>query len=229
MPSKSKLVKRYGGKKRKASAPRANQASNPPLFMDLVEFIGPGFGAFAATRMATRIASTQIAKKWPSMATHAGVAASAGSLLAAWLLAHKVKFLEKYHTPIAVGAGIATLQTAIQMYFPKLGWMVADATPEIAAATAPSAAALPTATSGDDDFEDVTATEQGWHVYNDAHDAGRYERQGQQQGRQQRPQPGRAQAAPAAKPAAAATDNDDLYDIMGEDDDQPANVMGGEN
>lgn len=218
MPRPKKLIKRYG-KKRAASKPRSNPTSNPPLFMDLVEFIGPGFGAFAATRMATRVASIQIAKRWPSMATHAGVAAGVGSFLAAWLLAHRVKFLERFHTPIVVGAGIAALQSTIQLYFPKLGWMVADASPEIASTT-DTTTALPAPTAGDD-FEDVTATEQGWHMYNDAHDAGRYEQQGRQ-----RQQPRRPASSPAAKPAQAATDNDDLYDIMGEDDDQPANVMG---
>lgn len=219
--ARSKLLKRYG-KKTKASRPRSNPASNPPMFMDLVEFIGPGFGAFAATRMASRVVAIQVAKRWPRVAPHAGVVASGASFLAAWLLAHRVKVLERFHTPIVVGAGIATLQTAVQTWFPKLGWIVSDATPEVAAAS--TTAALPAAT-GDDDLMDVTNSEEGWHVMNDAHDAGRFAPSYEQQA--PRPQHARATGKAPTPKADSNSGDDDLYDIL-ENDEEMANVMGGQ-
>lgn len=145
--------------------------SNPPLFTELLEFVGPGFAAFAATRFGTRIATTQVAKLKPNMGKHAGAGISVAAFLAAWFLGHKVKFLEKYHTPITVGAAIAALQSLIQLYIPKLGWMVADASPEIdavaiAAATPRLAAVNPNLQEVDDDPNEYT--------FNDSYDAGRY-------------------------------------------------------
>ncbi len=176
----SKLVKRY--KRRKARQSRSGSASsprrNPPLFTDLMEFVGPGFGGFAATRFATRVTATQIAKRWPKLGKHAGAVASVGSFLAAWLVAHRIKWLAKYHTPIAVGAGIAAAQSLIQLYIPKLGWIVSDATPDLAAAaqqpqqqvTNGQQSSSPSSTG---DFE-ALAEDGGWYVYNDAGDPGRY-------------------------------------------------------
>lgn len=221
--ARSKLLKRYGKKSRAKSAkPRSNPAPNPPMFMDLVEFIGPGFGAFAATRMASRVVAIQVAKRWPGFAPHAGVAASAGTFLAAWLLAHRVKMLERFHTPLVVGAGIATLQTMVQTWFPGLGWMVSDAGSEVAAVSAPSSAQLAT---GDDDLMDVTNSEEGWHVMNDAHDAGRFAPSYE---RKQQPRPhARATGKPPTPKADSNSGDDDLYDIL-ENDEEMANVMGGQ-
>lgn len=243
--ARSKKVKRYGGKghakarkeakaeklaaraakapakkvrRRRRTAYRSNPSSNPPMFMDLVEFIGPGFASFAATRMATRITALQIAKRWPRFAPHAGVAASGASFLAAWLLAHRVKFLERFHTPIVVGAGIALLQTAVQTWIPRLGWMVSDATPEIAVA---SQQALPT---GDDDLVDVT-NDEDWGTYRDAHDAGRFS-----QGYERQNQPAAGAKPRAQQPRETTADDDeDLVGSMLEDDDEIVNVMGGPN
>lgn len=170
--------------------------SNPPLFTELLEFVGPGFAAFAATRLGTRIATTQVAKLKPSMSKHAGAGISVAAFLAAWFLAHRVKFLEKYHTPITVGAAIAALQSLIQLYIPKLGWMVADASPEldaaaIAAATPQLAAVNPDLQQVDDDPNEYT--------YNDSYDAGRYGK------------PSRGQSTPImAKKPSADPDIDDM-------------------
>ena len=108
--------------------------ANPPLATDLVGYIVPGFAAFAATRFLTRVASVQIAKRWPRYAKHAGAVASIGSFAASWFGAHRVQALAKYHDAIVVGTGIATLQSLIQIYLPALGWVVSDATSEVAAA-----------------------------------------------------------------------------------------------
>lgn len=104
---------------------------NPPLFTDLVEFVVPGFAGFAVSRFATRIATTQVEKFKPSLGKHAGAIASVGAFLAAWFLAHRVKLLAKHHTPIVVGSAIAAIQSLIQLYLPQIGWMVADAMPEL--------------------------------------------------------------------------------------------------
>jgi hypothetical protein len=127
----SHLLRRYKKKNRKARKQSSggggeSRRSNPPLFSDLVESIGPGFGGFAASRFVSYVAATQIAQRWPAFGKHAGAVASIGSFVAAWTLAHKLKFLEKYHTPIVVGSGIAMLQTLLEQYIPRLGWAVGN-------------------------------------------------------------------------------------------------------
>jgi hypothetical protein len=207
----AKLVRRY--RKNKKRQERSNPAPrrNPPLVAEVLEFVGPGFAAFAATRFATQIASTQIAKRWPSMATHAGAAASVGSFLAAWFLGNKVKLVEKYQSAIIAGSGIAALQSIIQLYFPKLGWIVSDATPQIADTTATSAPApsptdqtQQTATSDFEILDDgVTSS---WRGFNDAGDPGRYA------------------DAPAKRPAARSqqatqqSEDSDVFDMLETDD-----------
>lgn len=170
--ARSRLSKRYKRRLRKNPGTAPRLRANPPLFSELAEFIGPGFGGFAATRLLTRIAATQIAKRKPSMGKHAGAAASIGSFLAAWFLAHRVKALEKYHTPIVVGAGIAALQSLIQLYVPKLGWMVADASPQIAE----EARAKQVRGPRPEDVEPLDDEDPNMYTYNDSYDAGRSDR-----------------------------------------------------
>lgn len=161
---RSRMHRRYVKKTFKA---------NPPLFTDLVEFVVPGFGGFAATRFVTRIAMTQVAQRAPSWGKHAGAVASVGSFLAAWFLAHKWKWLEKWHTPIVVGSAIAAGQSLLQIYAPNLlGWIVSDATPEVTGAaqgalSAPDQqlAQLRLQPTNEDPTE---------FTYNDSYDAGRY-------------------------------------------------------
>lgn len=129
MARKRRLHKRYGKKRSESS--KSLLRSNPPLFRDVAEFIAPGFASFAATRFLTRIASVQLARRKPSWGKHAGAITSVASFAAAWFGAHRVKFLERYHTPIVVGSAIAALQSIIQLYIPKLGWMIADASPDM--------------------------------------------------------------------------------------------------
>jgi hypothetical protein len=164
--ARSRLSKRY--KRRYRRNPGEGQArSNPPLFTDVAEFIGPGFLAFAGTRLLTHVAATQIAKRAPKLGKHAGAAASVGAFLAAWFLANRVKLLAKYQMPLIVGSGIAALQSLLQLYVPKLGWAVSDASPQIAA-TARRSALGPNPDELqpiDDDPND--------YVYNDSYDPGR--------------------------------------------------------
>lgn len=179
------IVKRF--KKNRARrnpdepSPAPSRSSSASPIGDIFSYVGPGFAGFAATRFATRIASTQIATRWPNMAKHAGALASAASFLAAWQLAHRVKVLEKYAEPIAVGSGIAAIQSIIQLYIPRLGWVVSDATPEVDATAAAAIAApavdptAPVATNGfDDNFEILDEVTGSWRAGRDAGDPGRY-------------------------------------------------------
>lgn len=172
MARKRRLHRRYKNKrKRRESGDSGGYKRNPPLITDLAEFIGPGFAGFAATRLLTRIASVQLAKKKPSWGKHAGAITSVASFLLAWWGAGRVKWTAKYHTPIVVGSAIAALQSIIQLYIPKLGWMLADASPEIddlRIGTQPNAPQLPP------DLEYVDDDDPNAFVYNDSYDPGRY-------------------------------------------------------
>jgi len=214
--ARSKLVRRF--KKRRARSSGGgggSPRSNPPLFTDLAEFIGPGFGGFAATRFATRVAAVQVAKKWPKVGRHAGALTSVGAFFAAWFLAHRIKWLARFHTPIVVGAGIAALQSLIQLYIPKLGWTVSDAAPELAAATQPANDQVAQAPTGDDDYEVVN--ENHWYDYNDAMDAGRY-------ANAPKPRPQQQQQAAAQE----VSEDDAVFDLL-EDDADDLQWAGAEN
>lgn len=160
---------------------------NPPLGVDIVQYIAPGFAAFAATRFLTRAATIQISKRYPKHAKHAGAIASLGSFAAAWFGAHRVRSLEKYHHPIVVGAGLAAIQSLVQIYLPMIGWIVSDATPDIsskavAAKSAqraisspisrglPSASVEPPISEIPAGFEQIDAA--AWNSFNDAFDKG---------------------------------------------------------
>lgn len=168
----ARLNRRYRKKRRNpdgGSSPKAN----PPLLAEVGEFVIPGFAGFAITRFGTRVAATQIEQRKPEWGKHAGALASIGAFLAAWLLAHRWKWLAKYQTPLMVGSGIAALQSLIQLYVPKLGWMVADASPELNGSTTDpqlqggsAQSMLPANMVPIDDDPNM-------YVYNDAYDGGR--------------------------------------------------------
>lgn len=161
-------------------APKAN----PPLVSEIGEYILPGFAGFAATRLMTRIAATQVAKYKPDLAPHAGAATSIAAFLAAWFLAHRVKFTAPYQQPLVVGAGLALIQSLLQLYFPKLGWIVSDATPEIAdAANGAAIAAQPQLLTTPNGVQFRAQDVQPIHAdpneftYDDSYDAGRMSRE----------------------------------------------------
>lgn len=195
--ARSRLHKRYKRRYRRNPDGGGTRA-NPPLFQEVAEFIGPGFAGFAATRLLTRVAATQIAKRAPKLGKHAGAAASVGSFLAAYFLAHRWKWLAKYQMPIVVGSGLAALQSLIQLYVPKLGLLVADASPVLAAQT--RAAQLgpnpDTLQPIDDDPNE--------YVYDDSFDAGRMDQ-------------AQHHADQHAATAASSSSDDDLSDLDLED------------
>src|SRR5688572_30273207 len=190
----SRLHRRYKRKYRRNPPEGGAPRRNPPLATDLLEWIGPGFAAFAASRLLTRLAATELAKRKPSLGKHAGAAAAVGSFLAAWFLANRWKAIAKYQMPLIVGSGLAALQSVVQLYLPKLGVLVADATPQIAlrqqqARLSPRPEDL---VAVDDDPND--------YVYNDSFDAGRMDAQ----------QTRADQTAPAQPTAAQEDDLSDL-------------------
>jgi hypothetical protein len=153
--AKGRFVKSQGGTvkpKRRRRARRnpddapavalAGATSNPPAMQDLVEFILPGFAGYGATKMLARIVAVQLAKKYPSAGKHVAAGSTVIAFLAAWFLLHRIKKLEQYHTPVVVGSAIASLQTIVQTYLPKYGWMVSDA-PQLNPAASKGAAGVP--------------------------------------------------------------------------------------
>lgn len=164
----SKLSKRR--RHRKAAKSNPAPTSNPGLGLDLLEGVLPGFGAYAATRFGVRMA-TIAANRWrPSLARHAGVAASVAAFGVAWLAAHRVKWLEKYHEALVIGAGAAAIQTTIQTYFPALGWITGDVSASELASNAPAAAKAVTSATP---VSDVLFDDPNWYTTSDAWDAGR--------------------------------------------------------
>lgn len=197
--------------RRRRKAGENNPKRNPPLGTDLVEYIAPGFAAFAATRVLTRIATVQITKRKPSLAKHAGAVAAIGAFIAAWWGAHRVKYLEKYHHPIVVGTGLATLQSLIQLYAPAFG-KVLDVNPQLAPppapkliASSPAQSTMPAAQPAapiPQGFKPTTANE--WYTYNDAYDAGSYK--------------GKVEAAPPPVPGEDLQPDTDVSDLLDNSD-----------
>ena len=111
--------------------------ANGPLGSDLLHEVLPAFGGYAATRLVSRLVYTQASKRWPNASRHLSVLSSAGSFLAAWFLVHRIRRLEKYHGPIVTGSAIAALQSIVQAYLPKFGWLVSDYQPTAGSASQP--------------------------------------------------------------------------------------------
>jgi hypothetical protein len=163
--ARSKAAKKRAKRSRGNPEAMITATANPPLFTDLAEFVVPGFGGYAATRLLARITYTQLSKKWPKASPHVAAGSSVLAFLAAWYLLHRIDRLKKYHTPATVGAAIAALQTIVQTYLPKFGWIVSDFQPTAGSATAPKALPKPSQAQidaasaelmdDDDDDEDI--------------------------------------------------------------------------
>jgi hypothetical protein len=225
--SKKKRAKHVRRRKRSPVAVTVRRNPTPAVdWMDLGTEIGAGFAGFAASRLTTRIVSVQLAKRAPTYAKHAGVASSLATFLAAVLLAKRWKHTEKYADALAFGSGLALLQTVIQTYIPGLGWIVADCSPEVAAAAQPAAVA-PASQGGlldDDDSDDDS-----WFSYNDAYDRGRHAPSAQPRASQQRsaaaPAPQQTRATQATGPAPGAGEDDDVDSLLADLDDDSLGVF----
>lgn len=216
-PKKKRAKRRYRSNPDDGGAEPIEKAASE-LGGEMMETILPGFLAFAATRLLTRVAALQIAKRWPRAAPHAGALASIGSFAAAWFAGHKLPLVRDYQNPVVMGSAIAAGQSLIQIYVPKLGWVVSDAGQDVKAATQQQLAAAPAQQSQqnqpmlDPNYEDIDSG--GWFHYNDAQDAGRYAGQ--------RPQ--NAQRETGAQDATSQAD-DDIFDML--DDASEAQGAGG--
>jgi len=123
--AKSKLAKFRS--KRKAKA-RANPEAKAAL--ETATSIGAGFAGYAATRMLSRMAYSQAIRRYPGAAPHMHVMASAFGAAGVYFGSKYWDKLDEYHEAASIGAGIALIQTAFQTYAPKLGWIVADVSPD---------------------------------------------------------------------------------------------------
>lgn len=169
----SKLARRSRNrpKKNPSSSPR----HNPPLFTDMLEMAVPGAIGFASTRLITKLSIAAVAKRWPSKSRHVGALLATSTFLATWFLGHRVKMLEKYHVPITVGSAIAAAINVLQIYLPKIGWLVGDPTELTAGGTSSQklAAAGGAQAQLPGNLEEID-DDPAFYTYNDAYDAGRY-------------------------------------------------------
>ena len=166
----SKIARRLK-KRRAAKKNPSTPRHNPPLFTDMLMEALPGLGGFIGTRALTKFGIAAVEKKWPSKSKHVGAGVSLATFLAMWFLGHRVKFLEKYHTPITVGSGIAAAINLVQIYLPKIGWLFGD--PTKATAGTPAQVAAPQQNMLPANLEEID-DDPAWYTNNDAYDAGRY-------------------------------------------------------
>ncbi len=139
--TKKKGLAGYRKRRRRRNNPgtTAIARSKPGIVADVKDVIVPGFAAYAGTRFLSRIVFMLISRRWPKAGKHAAAASSVLAFAGAWLLAHKIKRLAKYHDGIVVGSGIAALSTVARTYLPKYGWIIADyGANDYAAPAAPS-------------------------------------------------------------------------------------------
>jgi len=152
MAKKSGLVAyRRRKKKRNISKP----AANPPIMQDFQDDILPAFVAYAGTRLLSNIVYSIASKRFPQGGKHIAVLSSGVAFAGAWTLIHRFESTMKYHSPAVIGSAIAAIQTGVQAYLPKYGWMMSDIAQNKPAVTLPEpsvpGALLPSATEGDDD------------------------------------------------------------------------------
>ncbi len=193
----SKLKRRRRRAKSNPSpAPRRNPASST------LADVGTGFGAFAASRLLTRMATMATSSRKPSWARHAGAAAALATFFAAYFGAGRVKALQRFQTPILLGAGVAALQTVVQTYLTSLSWLVSEVPArELAGAQAAQG------------FGDagVLPADPNWYTTNDAFDGGRWREVLPGELETAAPLPRRTSAPPT--PAAAAQVDDLMADL----------------
>jgi hypothetical protein len=139
MAKKKSGVARVVKSSRRKRSPRRNPAAvaavappllaNPPLMVDLTNYVLPGFAGYAAARVASRLAYKAMRGRgtgWAQAASPIAGAAIAGGIFA---YSHYMK-PELSQSPIAhsamVGASIAAIQNTVQAIMPQLGWLVGD-------------------------------------------------------------------------------------------------------
>lgn len=143
---RKRAAKAKGKPAKGAGATRRNPAL---LTKDLPMVVLPAFGAYAATRVLTRLVYTLVQGRFPRLGKHAGAVSGVAAFGATWWGAHRIKALAPYHDALVVGSAIAALQTVGQTYIPKkYSWLLCDYGPadvakRTAARPAPAVAAPP--------------------------------------------------------------------------------------
>lgn len=155
MARRRRLFKRY---KKNPSEGGFFTSGTAMSLTEIAGWMAPGFAAFGAARFGTYLITGQIEKRKPSWGKHAGAIAAVGTFVAAWMVAHRIRFLSKYVEPIVIGTGLAGIQSLLQIYVPKLGWMVGDpmtaaSDPQLAAPTSIDASLPPGFSVVDDESE----------------------------------------------------------------------------
>ena len=118
--AKSKLARYRRARKARKANPDVAGAK------DLATNIGAGFAGYAGTRLLARMAYSQAVKRYPRASEHVHVAMSALGAAGVYFGTKHWSRVDDYHEAATIGAGIALIQTAMQTYLPKFGWIVAD-------------------------------------------------------------------------------------------------------
>lgn len=105
---------------------RRNPSRAKKEAIELATSIGAGFAGYGAARLFGRIVFSQAVRRWPGASKHLHVLASAASAAGIYIGTRSWSKTEDYHEAASIGAGIALLQSAIQTYLPKFGWVVSD-------------------------------------------------------------------------------------------------------
>jgi hypothetical protein len=95
--------------------------SNPPFFQDMLYYVGPAVGSYAATRAVGAV--TKLAgRKFPRLAPFLPLTGNIGAFVALWLYVHhsKNKKVNDMQTQVVVGSAIAVLQSIVKLLEPKI-------------------------------------------------------------------------------------------------------------
>jgi hypothetical protein len=149
-PRRSYAANRKRRRARKNPSPRPRSSGslvgNPPVASDFVQVLTAA-GAYALVRVAQRITYSVVQSRWPTWGKWAHAASGAIAAGAAWLFAHKIESLAKYHDGIIVGSGIAAIQGVVVAVAPmRYSWLLTDPRPEDVDSSAAEAAAAPATT-----------------------------------------------------------------------------------
>lgn len=94
---------------------------NPPFFKDMLYYVGPAVGSYAATRAVGAV--TKLAgNKFPRLAPFLPLTGNLGTFIALWLYVHHSnnKKVREVETQVVVGSAIAVLQSIIKLLEPKI-------------------------------------------------------------------------------------------------------------
>jgi len=104
---------------------------NPtPAVVQAAVGVAAGFGGYAVNRFLSRIVYSLVLKKRPKLAGHALVGTSALATVLTYFVTRYWQRVSDYHEYASLGSGVAFVQTAVQTYVPRLGWVVSDVRPE---------------------------------------------------------------------------------------------------